>query len=70
MAKKIITDNVRPPISIRNFDWVAFYDGEEESQHYGYGPTEQEAIADLKRLDQELWEASLEDGENWAAETD
>lgn len=45
---RIITDNIRPPIPTRSKDWVAYYDGCEEDQEYGYGATEAEAIADLK----------------------
>lgn len=45
--RKIITNNVYPPIPIRQFDWVAYYDGDDELGEYGYGPTEQAAIADL-----------------------
>lgn len=48
MPKQIITNEICPPIPIRNFDWAAWYDGEEELGHYGYGKTEQEAITDLK----------------------
>ena len=48
MTKKIMTNYVYPPIPIRDWDWIAYYDGEEESQNYGLGKTEQEAIDDLK----------------------
>ena len=44
---KIITDHIRPPIPTTAFDWVAYREGEEENGGYGYGATEQEAIADL-----------------------
>ena len=44
MTPKIITSHVYPPIPIRNFDWCAYVDGDEESERYGYGETEQEAI--------------------------
>jgi hypothetical protein len=44
---KIVTRNVRPPIPIRQFDWAAWYDGEEENGGYGYGPTQKAAIVDL-----------------------
>lgn len=47
---KIITTNVYPPIPIRSFDWCAYYDGDEERGEYGYGKTEQEAIAELLDL--------------------
>jgi hypothetical protein len=61
--KKMIVTNSFPPIPDRRFDWCAYWDGEEETQHYGYGATREEAIEDLKRLDQERWEAEHEDGE-------
>ena len=38
---------IYPPIPVRAFDWVAWYDGEEESGHYGYGPSHDEALKDL-----------------------
>jgi hypothetical protein len=44
---KIITTNIFPPIPVRTFDWCAYFDGQEEAGHYGYGATEQEAIVDL-----------------------
>lgn len=47
MSKKIITSNIYPPIPWRDFDWCAYFDGEEEYGHYGYGRTEQAAIDDL-----------------------
>jgi hypothetical protein len=48
---KIITNNVFPPIPDRQFDWVAYRDGTEERGNYGYGPTEEAAIADLTDLE-------------------
>lgn len=57
---KIITQYEQKPIPIREFDWSAVddnYDGAEDSgnrHQIGYGATEQEAIDDLKRLQQEL----------------
>lgn len=47
---KIITSNIRPPIPVRNFDWCAYYDGDEERGEYGYGETEQDAVEDLLNL--------------------
>lgn len=44
---RIVTYNTFPPIPTRQFDWCAYFDGEEERGGYGYGPTEQEAILDL-----------------------
>lgn len=48
MPAKIVTSYVYPPIPWRQFDWCAFIDGEEEAGPYGWGPTEEDAIADLK----------------------
>lgn len=46
--RKIVTSyNINPPIPTRQFDWCAYYDGEEEAGGYGYGATEAEAIADF-----------------------
>lgn len=45
---KIITDYQFPPIPIRNFDWVAYYeDADEETGPQGWGSTEQQAINNL-----------------------
>jgi hypothetical protein len=63
MTKKIIVTQISPPIPDSRWDWQAHWDGEEETCHTGYGATTEEAIADLKRLDQEQWEASLEGDE-------
>lgn len=43
----IKTNHIYPPIPIRQFDWMAWYDGEEETGHNGYGTTEQAAVNDL-----------------------
>ena len=49
---EIVTDLVYPPIPIRDYDWNAWVDGEEECIT-GWGRTEEAAIADLKeQLDQ------------------
>lgn len=48
MPRKIVTSYVHPPIPIRSNDWCAYYDGDEELGHYGWGRTEAEAVADLK----------------------
>ncbi len=50
---RVITSHIFPPIPDRRYDWCAYHDGEEETGHYGYGRTEQEALDDLARLDQE-----------------
>jgi hypothetical protein len=41
---------VCPPIPLRQFDWCAYVDGQEESGRYGWGFTRPEAIADLMQL--------------------
>jgi len=45
---KIITSHDYPPIPVRNLDWSACIDVQEETGTYGHGATEQEAIDDLK----------------------
>ena len=63
---KIIIHHEYPPIPERKWDWLAFHDGEEEEGHYGWGATAEEAVADLKRLDQERAEAMDSDyDERW-----
>ena len=47
----IITHHVYPPIPIRQYDWCAFREGNEEAGGYGWGRTEREAINSL--LEQE-----------------
>ena len=47
MSRKIVTYHIYPPIPTAKFDWWAFYDGEEKAGCYGYGATEEEAIADF-----------------------
>lgn len=51
---RIITSHVYPPIPVRTNDWRAYRDGEEERGNYGWGATEEDAIADLlEREDEE-----------------
>ena len=45
--RKIVTYHAYPPIPVRTFDWLAYYDGDEEAGQYGHGPTEEAAIADF-----------------------
>lgn len=52
MTKKIITEFVYPPIPIRQWDYVAYFEGEEEEGHRGWGSTEEEAINDLKEWEE------------------
>lgn len=49
MANKIVTSFVYPPIPLRSCDWCAYYDGQEENGDYGWGETEDAAIADLEK---------------------
>jgi hypothetical protein len=47
---KVVTTHIYPPIPLRTFDWCAHFEGEEERGGYGYGRTEQEALADLAEI--------------------
>lgn len=52
--ERIVTTHIFPPIPDRNFDWMAYLENDAEKPWmHGYGPTEQDAIEDLKRLIQE-----------------
>jgi hypothetical protein len=51
---KIVTDCWMKPIPSRVFDWSAYLDGYEPGDPVGYGPTEQQAIADLKEQLEDL----------------
>ena len=44
---RILTECICPPIPIRTSDWLAWVDGEEETD-YAHGATEAEAIANLR----------------------
>lgn len=44
VEKKVVTHHANPSIPIRIFDWVAYFDGQEEGGPYGYGKTEKEAV--------------------------
>jgi hypothetical protein len=46
--REIVTVNVSPPISSFAWDWVAYYDGDEEKGLRGWGPSKEGAIEDLK----------------------
>lgn len=46
-AARVVTTHVYPPIPDRQFDWCAYFDGEEEAGQYGWGATEQAAVDDL-----------------------
>jgi len=51
---KIKTSHDYPPIPIRNYDWSAFREDYDEGALIGYGKTEQEAIDDLLRQENEI----------------
>jgi hypothetical protein len=38
---------------MRDFDWCAYREGEEERMQYGYGRTEEAAVAELLKLEDE-----------------
>jgi len=64
MERKIVTSHVYPPIPIRQWDWCAFLDGQEEDGPYGWGRTEEEAIAELEQyLDDESERWRVENGQ-------
>lgn len=53
-TSKIITTYVYPPIPLRNYDWSAVRDDYDEGSCIGWGATEDEAIADLLEMEQDL----------------
>lgn len=56
--RKLITHHEYPPIPTRQFDWCAYWDGDEENTgRHGWGATEAEAIEDLRRIQEEEAEA-------------
>lgn len=45
---RIVTHCVNPPVPTRQWDWVAYIEGDEEANGpTGRGPTEAEALRDL-----------------------
>jgi hypothetical protein len=51
----------KPPIPLRQFDWRAMYDGDdEEPSRHGWGQTPTEALANLLLLNDEFFEQTLE----------
>lgn len=52
--KNVITSNICPPIPTREYDWEAYFEGEEELQIIGYGETEEEAIQELFIIAEEV----------------
>lgn len=45
--RKIVASPTHSPLPSRSHDWCAYFEGEEEAGGYGYGATEEEAIADF-----------------------
>lgn len=52
IKSKIITQHDPPPIPNRNYDWMAWREGNEENGPIGYGKTEKIAIQELKELEE------------------
>lgn len=58
---RILIEHVWPPIPDRRFDYLAYYDGEQDEQFdHGWGRTEAEAVVDLienhpRGVQCELW---------------
>jgi hypothetical protein len=48
-SMNIVTRFICPPVPTRNFDWIAYEDGNEEGT-VAYGATEQEAVNELQDL--------------------
>ena len=48
MSARVVIEHVNPPIPLREWDFCAHFDGEEESGMRGQGATAQAAIDDLK----------------------
>jgi hypothetical protein len=44
---KIVTENIRPPVPSRRWDWVAYFDNYDDGDPIAYGATEDEAIVNL-----------------------
>ena len=47
VGRKIVTSPTHSPLPVRQHDWCAHFDGEEEAGGYGYGATEAEAVAEF-----------------------
>lgn len=54
---KIVTSHVYPPIPVRTSDWCAYREGEEERGGYGWGATEEEAIAAFLEQEEDALDA-------------
>lgn len=59
----------QPPIPMRQWDWRALHDGDDEEPHkHGWGHTAQAALADLERVDREFAESLESEDERLLAE--
>jgi hypothetical protein len=58
--RRIVTSYWCKPTPTRSLDWCAYYDGDEEAGQYGFGSTEEEAVADFIENWQELCNARLD----------
>jgi hypothetical protein len=56
--RRMVTREVSQFFPNGHLDWMAWWADETDRHHVGYGRTEAEAIADLKRLDWERAEAA------------
>jgi hypothetical protein len=52
-GKGIITEFIYPPIPLRNYDWQANREDYDEDSLIGYGITEEDAINDLIKQEEE-----------------
>jgi hypothetical protein len=59
--RKMLTRDVSRLSPGAYLDWMAWWNDETDRHHVGCGRTEEEAIADLERLDRELAESREED---------
>lgn len=57
--RKIVTSPTHSPLPLRDHDWCAHYEGEEEAGGYGYGATPEEAVADFIEDHQDDHDARL-----------
>jgi hypothetical protein len=51
-VRKIVTENINPPIPSRSFDWTATYENWDLDDIIGMGETEAKAIQNLKEQDE------------------
>ncbi len=66
----IVTSFQYPPIPVRDFDWLAYFDGQEEGPQ-GWGRTKDAAIADLiENFPDEYEEMEAEDARKREREAD